>query len=116
MKLLLRKQHAQLIITVYQTRDMPINTLVQQELIQEASQEKQVTMIVKLLRLPNGQRFLVVSQMIIMLVTLNQVIAILRQVKPMKFLDKVLYVIEESTANKVLLLTALKVTSVEFKG
>jgi hypothetical protein len=95
---------------------MPINTLVQQELIQEASQEKQVTMIVKLLRLPNGQRFLVVSQMIIMLVTLNQVIAILRQVKPMKFLDKVLYVIEESTANKVLLLTALKVTSVEFKG
>jgi hypothetical protein len=95
---------------------MPINTLVQQELIQEASQEKQVTMIVKLLRLPNGQRFLVVSQMIIMLVTLNQVIAILRQVEPMKFLDKVLYVIEESTANKVLLLTALKVTSVEFKG
>lgn len=95
---------------------MLINTLVLQELILEASQERQIVLIAYLLRLLNGQRFQDVSQMIIMLVTLNRVTAISRQVKPMKFLDKLLYVIEESTACRVLLMTALKVTSVGFKA
>jgi hypothetical protein len=94
---------------------MLTNILVLQVLILEASQVKELATIVKMLQQLHGQRFLDVSQMMHLLVLLNLVIAIRKQVNKMKFLDRLLYAREESTAFRVFLMIALKVTSVVFK-